>query len=306
MRKIFLLFCALFLSCSSPKQADKEAPDAIIRGKYLEAIARLKRNHLENGWVVSRTIEGEPEHQGEGLLWSGLWLAAAPCGEASETSLVLRDMVMRHKGGLVRIEPLGEYEGGREVTLDGALGLYRGIAEEVMRCGNKGDWYEPTLAHLNYVVQHSNKFNEKSKAELIREFTYILDLLAYRLSIRGEPSTDRLRILEAQITSWAAAVVTAKAPAYRIHLGFIALETVETLGKKVNWSSFCLATNGVDIPLIDNKCGRGDLKAWIDAFQYNDFEYRWQRSGKWEKPDGNGLETPGLDYITAMGVAYDL
>ncbi len=303
MHLLLILALSLF-SCASPKPADKESPDAIVRGKYIEAITRLKSNHLENGWVVSRTIEGDPEHQGEGLLWSGLWIAAAPCGEASETSIVLREMVMRHKGGLVRIEPLGEYEGGREITLDGALGLYRGIAEEIMRCGLKGDWYEPTLAHLNYVTQHSNKLNENAKAELIKEFTYILDLLAYRLSIRAEPSTDRLRMLEAQVTSWAAAVTSTKAAAYRIHLGFIALETVERLGKKVNWGAFCLASKGADIPIVDAKCGRGDLKAWIDAFQYNVWEERNQRSGNWERPDGNGLETPGLDLIRAIVAAY--
>ena len=304
--KILLFLLPIILSCASPKVADKDSPDAIIRGKYIEAITRLKLNHLENGWVVSRKITGEPEHMGEGLLWSGLWIAAAPCGEASETSIMLRDMVLRHKGGLVRYEPLGEYEGGREITLDGAIGLYRGIAEEVMRCGNKGDWYEPTLAHLNYVVQHSGKLNEKAKAELIREFTYVLDLIAYRLSIRGEPSTDRLRMLEAQITSWAAGTVASKSSAYRVHLGFVVLETVERLGKKVNWGPFCLASNGVDIPLIDHKCGRGDLKGWIDAFKFNEWEYRHQRSGKWEHPDGDGDETPGLDLITAIEAAYDI
>ncbi len=63
---------------------------------------------------------------------------------------------------------------------------------------------------------------------------------------------------------------------------------------------------GVDIPLIDHKCGRGDLKGWIDAFKFNEWEYRHQRSGKWEQPDGDGDETPGLDLITAIRAAYDI
>lgn len=304
MHLLLIIVLSLF-SCASPKPDERESPDALIKSKYIEAITRLQSNHLENGWVVSRTIEGDPEHQGEGLLWSGLWLSAAPCGEASETSIMLRDMVMRHKGGLVRVEPLGEYEGGREITLDGALGLYRGIAEEIMRCGLKGDWYEPTLAHLNYVTQNSGKLNENAKAELIKEFTYILDLLAYRLSIRSEPSTDRLRMLEAQVTSWAAAVTSSHAAAYRIHLGFIALETVERLGKKVNWGPFCLASKGADIPLVEHKCGRSNLEQEIESFQYNIYEERNQR-GKWEKPDCLGDICVGLDLIRWIGAAYNV
>lgn len=311
MKNILLYLLPIVFSCSSPKPDERESPDALIRGKYIEALTRLKTNHLENGWVVSRTISGEVGHQGEGLLWSGLLLKAAPCGEVSDTSIMLRDMVLSNKGGLIRYSPLGEYsekDGNgfdRSITLDGVLGLYAGIAKEIMTCGvhARGDWYEPTLAHLNYVTQHSGKLNENSKAELIREFTYILDLLAYRLSIRGEPSPDRLRMLEAQITSWATATMASKSPAFRIHLGFVALETVEQLGKKVNWGPFCLVTKGVDIPLIDAKCGRGDLKGWIDAFKYNEFEYRFQRSGNWETPDGDG-ETPGLDLLTAIKSAY--
>ena len=296
-------------ACGGMEEPDREPLLFGVKKKYDEAVDRLETNHLENGWVVSRKLDGKtPEHQGEGLIWSGLWMAAAPCDKADHTSEMLRKTISGLEGALIRISPLGEYGGGsnREVTIDGALGLYRGIAERVERCHEGEKWAPVIRDHFTFLASNNNKLHPNVKAKLIKEFTYVLDLLGYRLGLRGRPSKDRLRLLEAQVTSWAAAVMAAKAAAYRIHLGFLALETVERMGESVNWVSFCAASNGVDIPLIDHRCGRGDLKGWIDAYQYNEWEYRHQRSGKWEKPDGHGDYTPGLDLIVAIRNAYIL
>jgi hypothetical protein len=302
----FLLTLLFLVSCGSGKQPEKEIPSLAIRAKYSVAVKRLADKFLEGGWVVARDINGNPEHVGEGLLWTGLWLAAAPCDDSALSDQMLREVIAALDGALVRYLPLGEYEGGREVTLDGALGLYRGVAERIERCGGGTLWAPVIAAHLKYIEEHDQKFNANSKATLDREFTYVLDLLGYRLGVRGKPSTDRLRLLGGQVSAWAAAVVANKAAAYRVHLGFLTLDSAEVMGEKVDWFSFCAASNGVDIPLIDNKCGRGDLKGWIEQFRFNEWEYRHQRSGKWEQPDGHGDETPGLDLITAIRAAYDI
>jgi hypothetical protein len=39
----------------------------------------------------------------------------------------------------------------------------------------------------------------------------------------------------------------------------------------------CDVTRGMDIPTLDDWCGRGDLARWIAGYQYNHWEYRAQR-----------------------------
>ncbi len=94
-----------------------------------------------------------------------------------------------------------------------------------------------------------------------------------------------------------------------MNLGFLTLETLEDLGDDISNSGrndFCAATRGVQIATVDEWCGRGGLKDWISNFQFDRYEYAFQRSGSWESPDGNGDKTPALDLLVAMRQVYNL
>lgn len=300
------LVASSLFACQKTKRPDLEPAPSGVRFRYDEATLRLSTGYLENGWVVTRRADGSAEHVGEGLLWTGLWLYAAPCEVGAGSAAMLRQTITRNGGALVRYEPLGEYAGGREITLDGAIGLYRGISATLRRCPGEGEaWAEPLALHIDYLISHNDQFNEASPAYLSEEFGYVLQAVASHLSLARPPLDSELRSLEVLVAGWAAAVNATHAAAYRVHLGLVALQTVEAMGFEVDWTAFCAATRGVGIPTVDYQCGRGDLRAWIDEFQYNKYEYRHQRAD-WESEDGNGLATPGLDLLVAMRDAYQL
>jgi len=72
-------------------------------------------------------------------------------------------------------------------------------------------------------------------------------------------------------------------------------------------ASFCGAAKAADMPTVDHWCSHKDIGEYIDSFEYNQWEYRHQRSGAWETPDGKeGLETPGLDLLVALVAKYNL
>jgi hypothetical protein len=259
--------------------------------------------------VVSWNADGTPDHQGEGLLWTGLAMAYLPCdlGDGPEATLL---NMMESKGGqLVRFEPLGEYAGGREVTFDGAVGLYRGIAERITRCGRADLWRPVVLRHRDWVRDHGYRLHENTDPALLGESSYVLNLLTALVEGVDPPSIRTQYLLEQEIAAWAWGVTQTHAAAYRIHLGYQTLRTIEALGPSLSDAgkgNFCSASNGADIPLVDHWCARGNLKQWIADYKYNEFEFRHQRAGAWEFPDGNGDATPALDLLAALKEAYDL
>lgn len=328
MRYLPLLLCLLAAyGCGKAKDEPEPAsPSEAVIAQFQDASARLRNGFLDHGtWVCSRTSQ-EPsnnlprtcEHAGEAILWSGEAMAALSCADGQSIEDGLIDMVTRNGGALVRVEPLGEYAGGREITLDGAIGFYRGVAHRALKCpGSLEKWQRPIALHLSYLAANDSRLNAASEARLEDEvfgikvdFSYPLDLLAFKLGLKGDPGDARWRTLEREVAAWAAVVNLKHAAAYRVNLGFVSMETVEEMGENVSQSGrndFCAATRGVDIPTVDQWCGRGDLEGWVSAFKFDEWEYRHQRSGSWEaEPDGNGLKTPGLDLLVALRQAYTI
>ncbi len=304
-----LALLGLLSACHAPKAPEKDPVPVSVEQSYVEAVNRLERGFLQGGWVVSRHPDGAPAHMGEGLIWSGLALAALPCDRGQEIEAALLGMLAARGGALVRIDPLGEYADGREVTLDGALGLYRGIAERVTRCGDGDRWANAVGLHRRFVSLSGGRLHPNTAQNLLPQFDFLLDLLAFRLGQGESPNPERARFLEHQVALWAAGVKATQGACYRINLGLITLQTLEALGEPVSRAGrdeFCLATKGTGIPTVDEWCGRGGLKDWIASYRMNQWEYRFQRCGGWETPDGAGLATPGLDYLVAIRQAYNL
>tara|TARA_R110000868_G_scaffold9394_6_gene46947 strand:- start:5439 stop:6377 length:939 start_codon:yes stop_codon:yes gene_type:complete len=306
---IATVWLVLFLvSCGkAPEARAPEKPDLATVRAFELAAYRLSHPFLDNGWVVSRDQDQLPQHRGDSLIWTGLALGALPCEMGNEPEAALIHSIEANDGGLVRIEPTVDVSG---VSLDGAIGLYRGVAERVTRCPNAAAVWSPVIGkHLAYVNAHSGHLHSDSAATLVPEFSFLLDLLASRLSRGDAPDSSRARKLEQQVSAWALGVNASHASCFRVNLGFLSLQTMESLGVDVSdagRNEFCAATRGMDIPTVDHWCGRGDVKDWIKQFKLNEWEYRHQRCGGWETPDGGGLETPGLDLLTAMRQAYEL
>lgn len=322
------LYIALILIAACSKADPKPEPLPLtdpITELRAGAVTRFLQDFVNSdGFVVSRPVgwrdipdgkldgKGNPaneDRRGEGLLWAGVAMASLNCEEGFHIELAMRDWLMTNQGALIRIAPLGEYAGGREVTMDGALGLYLGIASRIKRCGNGDTWKQALQAHRDYREDSNGKLHPNSAARLDLGFSYPLDLLLHRLGLRAVPHSDVLRLLEGTAASWAWGVRKSRSACYRANLALIAFETVESLGGSISANgrnAFCAATDGMGIGAIDNWCGRPGLKEWIDNFVFNRYEMEFQRCPAWESPDGNGLETPALDLLWAMSKVYDL
>lgn len=284
------------------KKHDSVEPDLEALSAYAVDVNRLQDDFLDQGFVVSRYASGEAEHRGDALIWSGIALGVLPCDEGDDIENALISMVERLDGGLYRHPELAD-----RVSMDGALGFYRGVAQR-LRCSGKRDlWASPLKLHYEFSLKHKTGLNAASTAELVPEFTYVRDLLLAEVGLRGKPSADRQRTLETQTAGWALAAKLKRASCFRIHLGLITLQTIESLGGQISEKGrdqFCSATKSLELPTVNHWCGRPGLLDFLHSFKHDEWEYRLQRCTNWESPDGNGLLTPALDRLVGLSEYY--
>lgn len=269
-----LLISTFIFGCSQPKQ--KTAPSMSEETKYNEINSRLV-NFLDQDFVVSH---GADNHHGDSLLFTGLAAYSLPCAAGAQVASGLATMVL--SGAYYR------YPGDTDpVSMDQLLGLYRGVAARVRRCNEGGRW--------------KAAFNVAPADGLPAGFDFVRRKLMAMLELAGDPPASLQAEMEASAVAWTVATNVVHAPCYRAHLSLIALQTIEEMGGKISSegrTAFCDAARGMEIATIEHWCGRQDLSTALAAFKYNEYEYHWQR-GAWELPDGNGLETPAVDYLVA-------
>lgn len=294
--KALLTSALLLFGCSKavekPEPVDPREAEAAL---FDEAVNRLEAMS-DGGWVVSRNAENGPEHTGDSLIWTGMAMGDLDCtrGVAQQEALVT--MVRETGGKMYRHPSLKD-----QVSMDGAIGLYYGIARREHRCG----------AYWAAVLEATPEFWENplhvDGTEMPAEFTYVRDLLGFKLGFLPEPAVSRKGALEAEIAAWTLAVAATKAACYRVHLSLLGLQTIESLGGTISGNgrnAFCSLTKAMDLPTVDHWCGRPT--AFLAQFQYNAWEMRHQRCGAWETPDGGGLATPALDLITYLRSAFTI
>jgi hypothetical protein len=284
---ILAILCLCLFACAkADDQAEPTSPSNGQRDRFTEVSDRLLEMTEPHGWVVSRWDDASIEHTGDSLLWTGMAMGVLDCGRGAAPEDALLAM-LSETGGRAYRHPT---EALREPSLDGHLGLYWGIAHRAARCPESRERWAEALEQLIPV--------NAEEAFIVRDSI---------LSSLGRGTAPSLSARDAYGSSWAvlaSGVRVAKAAAYRIHLGLLALESLEVSGQQVSSSvrdAFCSASNGADMPTVDAYCGRGDLAAWVEAFEFDAWEMRHQRSGAWESRDGKpGLRTPGLDLLVAM------
>ncbi len=294
LRNGHAIICALALALTAcgkvDDQAEKSPPTEETRDSFTEASDRLLAMTEPRGWVVSRWDDGSIEHTGDAILWTAMAMGVLDCTRGAIPEAAL--LAMLTDTGRVYRHPT---EAEREPSLDGHLGLYWGIAQRASRCPEAREVWAQALDDLKPV--------NAEEASIVR------DAVLASLGRGAGPSVAARDAYGSVAAGLAATVRAAKAAAYRIHLGLLGIETLEVAGQPVSGSvrdAFCRASDGADMPTLDNYCARGDLRAWVDAFQFDQFEYRHQRSGAWEpEPDGKpGLHTPGLDLLVAQRALF--
>lgn len=305
-RKLVFLsitFC-LFLNPACRKKSDAQElePQDVITQKLVEANARVQGTNQQDGWVISRWQNGEIEHQGDSLLWTGVAAGSLDCGEAQPFLQALVWKINETGGYLERFDPLPQEYRDRhdEITLDGEIGAMYGVAKYVERCGWNPELKDAWRKHAEWVNAHGGQLHPDSGAKLVADLDFPWDLLAESAGVKREKGWDKTKF-EMAVTGWASGVVAAHEACYRIHLGFLSFLAADALGESPSSnarSSFCYITKNADIPLVDWWCGKLDPTNWLVGFEFDRWEYRHQRCGAWEAPDGKeGLQTPGLDFI---------
>ncbi len=302
---ILLALLFMLIGCQKAKDEPIPAdPPPDILGLYSEASGRLE-SMSSSGWVISRDNVGGGEHLGDSLIWTGLSLYALPCDRLEDPSLALSSMIGETSGQFYRYPSLKD-----QVSSDGALGVYRGLASLRTRCPDVWNaWRDVFAVHHAHFQATGGVLNDASGTKLFSEWYFLEAAIAYRYGLAAPPDVAQLRGMEGAMAAWALAVKTAKSACYRIHLAWLSLVTAEDLGYPVSEggrNAFCSATNGTKLPAVDQYCGRTDLKAFVQDFKYNIYEYAHQRCPDYELPDANGMNTPALDLLVALRLAYKL
>ena len=294
-----IILAALASTCATKKD---ENPPIIIGDVELQSLrdeyeARLDSLIEPEYWVLSYRQDGdaiEPIDQGDSLIFSGIAMGVTSCdgiGEKIETALLDAMPI----GTLFRHPTLPD-----QISMDGALGLLFGIAARWKYCDGQ-DVINKWSEFVNAI--DPDKLNPAADDTLPLEFRYVLDVLKWRMGLAQAPKVTRRAILETQVASWAHAVVETKAACYRIHLGWLALRTLQMLGEapsSIGKASFCSAIDPGQIPLIRHWCGGNLLVEYAKTYQKNEWSYRHQRCGGWEKPDGAQASRPGVDMLVAL------
>ena len=315
-----LLFAILILTaCSKAEEPfEPSVPTMDDERQYDQAVGRLVTGHVYGGFgVVSVKPDGTAEHEGEALIWGGTALWTLPCEEGGGITDAMARMVLDNNGAMIRVSPLGEYAGGREVTLDGALGLLLGASRRIKDCGEKDVWERPMAAMLAYQSANGGKLHPNVPADpahtMFGEFKFVRDQVAYAAGvIPGEPSGSRIRELEKLVGGWAAAVLAAHETGigsdacYRVNLGLTAYLTLETLGRTISSEGrdqFCSVTKTMGLEHVNHWCGRQNIAEYLKTYVPDLYEYKFQRC-RWESPDGKDNKSPEVDRLMASVLAF--
>lgn len=303
MKHLIPIILCLLACTKTPSKPDDVVPtDNQI---YMQTVQHVL-THVSNGYVITLKPDGQPEAMGEGLLFAGEFLWAAPCIEGKAVSEAIAGMITRMDGQLVRYEPLGEYEGGREMSVDGAIVLYKGIARRIMDCGESQLWSGPIDLHYKFLKSHSWRLHANVGDDLKglgHDFTLPLDLIRWRLGQDGEPSGYRMYQLEHQAAVWALSLHPQRRACYRVNLGWSSVISAEVMGWPATGKGrdeICLATRGMDIPTVDHWCARTPIDNYLSNYVIDEWQYRHQRCGAWEFADGNGNNSHRLDLLDAL------
>ncbi len=276
----YLALAALLSSCTHDDP--RPSPEPAHPATFDETASRLI-SMADDGWIVSRTADGEPRQQGDSLIFTGIAMGVLDCDRGDIPERALLKMLAENHGVPYRHPTLRD-----DYSLDGLLGLWWGVEHRTLMCPEaRARWAAVLPQHLK-----ATAIPPYFDVMLRTVITHVMDADAPTIEERGK--------LGSEVAGWAIAVVSQRAAAYRLHLGFLTLSVVDAPhGQNI----YCEAVREAKMPLLEQFCGRVGLEPWLKGFEYNRWEYQHQRA-VWEQPDAQGLTTPALDLLVAYRMLY--
>lgn len=308
-RRLFLscLLCLLANCGPSPSKPDVDPPSPTASDRFSAGTARLL-SLSELGQVVSRNAAGGVERVGEALLWTWTAIGTLRCDDATDMTGFALGRIEAAGGNATRFEPLpAEYQ-GNEISLDGEVGIWLGMAARARRCPAD----RPALARVWQLRQAAitaahGRLHPNVHIGLPPGWGAARDQVGAALGLGAAPAPAAVELLGGELAAWALIVTRARAECFRLNVAWTVIRAFEEAGGAfpARWrTGFCSATQTAQIPTIDQWCGREGLQQYLDGFKANEWEYRHQRCGGWETPDGAGFTTPGLDELVALRQQY--
>lgn len=297
-----LLLAALLTACGqAPDNGGQNSATPAVKAAY-EATQKRLMGGTPEGWVIS--LSGETETaQGDSLLFTGIGMGVTDCLRGLKLENALVEMSAKLSGGAWRHPTIPD-----DVSDDGALGFYYGIVKRAKRCGLSPDMQEAFKAHITFVANHKGRLNPHSSVTLAAPLEVVLKAASHVTGLGDGPTRDEVDGLGVTMATWAEAVRAKNAACYRVHLGLLALQTLEAAGyhSPIGRNAFCAATKTLDLPTTNYYCGRDGLDSFLADFRYDVYEYRHQRCPAWESADGDGLWRPAIDHLIGLVDMYGL
>jgi len=274
--------------------------------------------HQYNGYIVG--YNGDSIHSpGEAILWTFTYIGAAECEDAYRQYSNYRENIENQDGQPHRILPivrkdLWDYT-DRGFNFDGWAGFIYGYSSLWNKCPEyreelKANWNQ---FHDRFIRQGKKLWPNGSHADIPPGFDIARRSFDRLVNNRSLPSQAYIRSLEGIIMVWMQGIQEKREACYRANLAFLHMLSLENIGYEFSSyfnSKYCSIMKPFDIPTIDYWCGHNDLNEWLDNYKLNEWDYRHQRCGSWEQPDGNIrpgrelLESSAIDYIFAYGLKY--
>lgn len=292
---------ALIFACGKSKPVDKVEPDNQSQLRFENMQDRLVSNFLLDGFVISKDKNGQPEDQGDSLLFTGLTLGVLDCELIGSRNLLapFERMQDNFSGYLVRIDPLPEeYRlNGNTISRDGATGALYGLQLAKRRCPALSQRIDHILSRWKDAVGSSLVLYPKSLAGIITPSFRTFWKVGHGVGISDIE-------YEEYIVSGLATIEIIKAShsaCYPIHLQTIQHLTFEIMHRPIlkrNKDEFCALTKGFGLLLTDWYCGRSgdDLKLWLDNPEQSKHVYMSQRC-TWENGDADDKLSPRVDFL---------
>ena len=274
MKLIVLLFLLGTVACNKKSSKIDTYSNTITLSGVEDRAAEMSS---PSGWIACLNADGTPGCLGDSLLFTGLAMGSADCEHGKPYEDAIAGMVRNDRRLSRHPTLLGE------ISLDGLLGFYWGTAKRFSRCPEAAE----SLRDL-FALSRSS-----SESQLEPYFKVVSTQVAAALGLGDPPSEHDRGLLGSEIAGWAFATVVQRAGAFRLHLGYLALDIVDAPKGK---SAYCASVGKAGIPLLESFCGRAGLSDWLDAFQFDRMEYAFQRAS-WESEDPAGKRFPGVDFL---------
>lgn len=293
-----LFFCLTSICCCGKSKPVDSIDPGHHSSPFAETQSRLVNAFLPGGFVVSKTVTGTYDDQGDSLLFTGLALAVLDCDKVPLILDGFRRMQANHRNYWVRFDPLPQEYIDRQnfVSRDGVTGALFGFAKAAKRCPQSAEEIQGIVARWLGAIGDSVFLYPGVLAGIITPSFHTLMRLA-----RGEGVSD-LDYEEYHVAALTTATLIKhnKSACYPIHLQTIQHMTIEQQGHpllKRHKDQWCAVTKDMGLLLTDWWCGRNEaeIRAWLSKPE-SPHVYAHQRC-KWESQDGDGKLSPRVDFL---------